>query len=587
MQESQVQAFLARLRDRPTEELRAALSRPADWLPEAREAIRRILAERDRAESEPPGDEARPTPPREVGNLPEFWRLVRSDPHVVARPDRAVERWWREALGSIILRLALATALAAGFVVATAWVSRAPRAPLEALQAAREAVNSSLGLGHARGRMARRMRILIGMLVLAVGLAVLGLYIALPVLALKALRGTWVDLRHLFRPSKPATPEGVLRIFVAALRASKWQRARNCLTDDAQRTDPSRLVPYGRSAIGRSHGLHPVHSFADWHALAKLLREPDWTKLRADAVADDIVHLTLPLKFVWNVMTVPNDTVCPFVAMRRGPWWFLANAYFYPLIPMADGKASALVEAVVSQAPDRLRALLAHGGDPNTLEPNEGSLLHLAARRGFADVTAVLLESGADPHPGAGLAAAHRGHTETVRVLLDSRSGGAVLDALWRDRSRFSPELRALLEARHEERRQRERQREELELLSRGPSDPTSRDVWVWLKQRQGCVIKVKRMSNWTGQRESQEVQGSVGAPAANGGTIVWKLGEGMTLTVPDSLHTKASHRAALGERTLLYSSEFDEYDFTSTESFALEVVPPNSRPRGTSGLGE
>ena len=91
--------------------------------------------------------------------------------------------------------------------------------------------------------------------------------------------------------------------------------------------------------------------------------------------------------------------------------------------------------------PWAVEALLAAGADPNggmSLQPGVHTVLYDRAQLGLAEVLEVLLRRGADPsrHPGAVAIAAHFGHHDAVRVLLDH---GAEPD----DQDRGAPALAA------------------------------------------------------------------------------------------------------------------------------------------------
>ncbi len=74
--------------------------------------------------------------------------------------------------------------------------------------------------------------------------------------------------------------------------------------------------------------------------------------------------------------------------------------------------------------PERIRALLEHGADPNATGPRKITALHAAAKAGFHEVINVLAESGADLNARSSngdtplIVGVRSGRTESVRALL-------------------------------------------------------------------------------------------------------------------------------------------------------------------------
>jgi ankyrin repeat protein len=109
-------------------------------------------------------------------------------------------------------------------------------------------------------------------------------------------------------------------------------------------------------------------------------------------------------------------------------WALLA---FPAIAPRAQALYAAFVEAVVADRSDEVRALLARGIDPNTVDPKGEPVLLVAARAGWQPTVDALLAGGAkvDAKNPFGdrpiMVAALGGHLAVVRTLLRR---GAALD---------------------------------------------------------------------------------------------------------------------------------------------------------------
>src|SRR5271169_1302041 len=95
--------------------------------------------------------------------------------------------------------------------------------------------------------------------------------------------------------------------------------------------------------------------------------------------------------------------------------------------PAARAQASAydtFVQAVATDRSDQVRALLARGVDPNTVDPNGDPVLFVAARAGWQPTVDALLGAGAklDAANRFGdrpiMVAALGGHVAIVKILL-------------------------------------------------------------------------------------------------------------------------------------------------------------------------
>jgi len=102
-----------------------------------------------------------------------------------------------------------------------------------------------------------------------------------------------------------------------------------------------------------------------------------------------------------------------------------------PTAPRAQALYDAFVEAVAADRSDQVRALLARGIDPNTVDPRGDPVLLVAARAGWQPTVDVLLAAGAkvDARNAFGdraiMVAALGGHLAIVKTLLRR---GAALD---------------------------------------------------------------------------------------------------------------------------------------------------------------
>jgi ankyrin repeat protein len=119
---------------------------------------------------------------------------------------------------------------------------------------------------------------------------------------------------------------------------------------------------------------------------------------------------------------------------RRIGWYALfasALLAFSATAPRAQGLYDAFVQAVVTDRSDEVRALLARGIDPNTVDPNGEPVLLVAARAGWQLTVDALLAGGAkvDAKNPFGdrpiMVAALGGHLAIVKTL---RRRGAALD---------------------------------------------------------------------------------------------------------------------------------------------------------------
>jgi len=119
---------------------------------------------------------------------------------------------------------------------------------------------------------------------------------------------------------------------------------------------------------------------------------------------------------------------------RRIGWYALfasALLAFPAAVPRAQALYDAFVQAVVADRSDEVRALLARGIDPNTVDPNAEPVLLVAARAGWQPTVDALLAAGAkvDAKNPFGdrpiMVAALGGHLAIVKTLLRR---GAALD---------------------------------------------------------------------------------------------------------------------------------------------------------------
>jgi uncharacterized protein len=111
----------------------------------------------------------------------------------------------------------------------------------------------------------------------------------------------------------------------------------------------------------------------------------------------------------------------------------LALGLLLGAVPVARGDASydTFVQAVATDRSDQVRAMLARGMDPNTVDPNGDPVLLVAARAGWQPTLDALLGAGAkvDARNGFGdrpiTVAALNGHLAIVKTLF---AHGAELD---------------------------------------------------------------------------------------------------------------------------------------------------------------
>jgi beta-lactamase regulating signal transducer with metallopeptidase domain len=88
-------------------------------------------------------------------------------------------------------------------------------------------------------------------------------------------------------------------------------------------------------------------------------------------------------------------------------------------------QSHSLLDAVLKNDVQEVRALIADGADVNVYSPGDGTPLVAAARRGSLTLTSLLLDRGAEPNkaaPGDGnplIAASAQGHENIVRLLVE------------------------------------------------------------------------------------------------------------------------------------------------------------------------
>ncbi|HKN10623.1 MAG TPA: ankyrin repeat domain-containing protein, partial [Pseudomonadota bacterium] len=112
----------------------------------------------------------------------------------------------------------------------------------------------------------------------------------------------------------------------------------------------------------------------------------------------------------------------------------LAVALLFAAAPVAaaDSAYDTFVQAVATDRSDQVRAMLARGTDPNTVDPNGDPVLLVAARAGWQPTLDALLGAGAkvdarNPFGDRPIGvAALNGHLAIVKTLL---AHGAELDA--------------------------------------------------------------------------------------------------------------------------------------------------------------
>src|SRR5207247_8136565 len=82
---------------------------------------------------------------------------------------------------------------------------------------------------------------------------------------------------------------------------------------------------------------------------------------------------------------------------RIGPYALFVSALlaFSPTAPRAQALYDTFVEAVAADRSDEVRALLARGIDPNTVDPRGDPVLLVAARAGWQPTVDALLAAGA------------------------------------------------------------------------------------------------------------------------------------------------------------------------------------------------
>lgn len=146
------------------------------------------------------------------------------------------------------------------------------------------------------------------------------------------------------------TPQGTFRVFLEAAKLGLYRRAYNCLTDNAQKPGEVKLPKddYLQEMMP-DVSIDSFKSFGRfWEGIGFSFR-PEWSHLKFKSLGADAVRLTVPLHARWSSKSLEVNKEFPhclfaarksqernekflwsFVAVRRGAFWFLTSAFFWP-----------------------------------------------------------------------------------------------------------------------------------------------------------------------------------------------------------------------------------------------------------------
>lgn len=139
------------------------------------------------------------------------------------------------------------------------------------------------------------------------------------------------------RAPKNKTPEATVQTFMEAVRYGLWKRAYNCLTDAAQATGAVTLVRKGylQTAMPNIRVNSEGSLKRCWSGL-EFSYAPQWYSMTCESLDDETAMVALPFYATWSVEQEGKEQKfsqvfeCPFVVVRRGDFWFLANGFFWP-----------------------------------------------------------------------------------------------------------------------------------------------------------------------------------------------------------------------------------------------------------------
>lgn len=139
---------------------------------------------------------------------------------------------------------------------------------------------------------------------------------------------------------KRQTAEETVRTFLEAIEDRLWNRAYSCLTDSAQKVGTVELqkIDYLQEMMPDIR-IYSAESFRSFWSRIKFTFKPQWDLMRSSPMNAQTTKVIVPLRATWQGWWIGQqgqkgelieDFECPFLAVERDGYWFLANGFFWP-----------------------------------------------------------------------------------------------------------------------------------------------------------------------------------------------------------------------------------------------------------------